>query len=96
MCTGYEIALKKTLELLESEPDLVCAKVDDLKSKEQTVRAIRTALMSKLYGYEDDLAGMVFEACKKVMDEKNQVWSQTRISVSLSCGIVHTTVERIL
>jgi len=69
---GYEIALKKTLELLESEPDLVCAKVDDLKSKEQTVRAIRTALMSKLYGYEDDLAGMVFEACKKVMDEKNQ------------------------
>ena len=86
LCTGYEIALKKTLELLESDPDLVCAKVDDLKSKEQTVRAIRTALMSKLYGYEDDLAGMVFEACKKVMDEKNQVWSQTRISVSLSSG----------
>jgi len=69
---GYELALKKTLELLESDPEMVCAKIDDLKNKEETVRAIRTAIMSKLYGYEDDLAGMVFDACKKVMDEKNQ------------------------
>ena len=44
---------------------MICAKIDDLKNKEETVRAIRTALMSKLYGYEDELAGMVFEACKK-------------------------------
>jgi len=61
---GYEIALKKVLQLLEEE---VCAKADDLKAKEDVIKAIKTAVMSKLYGYEDELASLTFDACSQVM-----------------------------
>jgi len=63
---GYELALTKSLEVLDES---VVANVDDLKKQEDVVKAIRTAVMSKLYGYEDELADLVFEACKKVMHD---------------------------
>jgi len=64
---GYELALTKSLEVLADEA--VCGNVEDLRKQEDVIKAIRTAVMSKLYGYEDELAGFVFDACKKVMGE---------------------------
>jgi len=65
---GYELALHKSLEVLASD-DAIVGNVDDLKKQEDVIKAIRTAVMSKLYGYEDELADYVFQACKKVMSD---------------------------
>ena len=56
------MACKKALELL---PDLEVAKVKDMSSKEDVIRAVRTAIMSKQYGNEDFLAGLITDACSK-------------------------------
>lgn len=44
---------------------LVIEKVEDKKDKEAVTRVIRTAIMSKQYGLEDFLAGLVADACRK-------------------------------
>jgi T-complex protein 1 subunit theta len=60
---GYELSCKKALELL---PDLVVDKVADIKNREEVVHVIRTAVMSKQYGLEDFLAGLIADACVSV------------------------------
>ena len=60
---GYELACKKALELL---PDLEVAKVKDLSNREDVMRAVRTAIMSKQYGNEDFLAGLITDACSEL------------------------------
>lgn len=44
---------------------LVIEKLKDKKDKEAVTRVIRTAIMSKQYGLEDFLAGLVADACSK-------------------------------
>jgi T-complex protein 1 subunit theta len=61
---GYEQACKKALEIL---PDLVVGKVEDTKCKDSVIKVIRTAIMSKQYGLEDFLAGVVVESCIAVL-----------------------------
>ena len=57
---GYQMALKKCLALL---PNLVCHTVNDCRNKEEVSKAMRAALMSKQYGYEDFLSNLISEAC---------------------------------
>jgi len=61
---GYEQSCKKALDLLEG---LVIRKVEDLKNREAVLQVIRTTIMSKQYGLEDFLAGLVTDACLSVM-----------------------------
>jgi len=53
---GYELALEKALEILET---LSCHEVKDISDKEAVKKVIRTAVMSKQYGNEDFLANLV-------------------------------------
>ncbi|ROW17494.1 hypothetical protein VPNG_00901 [Cytospora leucostoma] len=67
--TGYERAQKFALETLE---ELEVDKVEDLRSKEELAKAIRTVVASKQNGNEDFLADLVAEAVLAVLP-KNTV-----------------------
>lgn len=60
---GYKKAGNKSLELLET---MICRNADDCLLKEHVADALRTAIASKQYGYEDFLADLVAEACINV------------------------------
>nr|KAG5705038.1 hypothetical protein BaRGS_018768 [Batillaria attramentaria] len=62
---GYELALKKVQEIL---PSLVIGEVKDLKNNAEAKKAIRSAVMSKQYGYEDFLAGLITDACAPAVE----------------------------
>ena len=53
---GYELALEKAIEVLET---LSCHEVKDISDKVAVKKIIRTAVMSKQYGNEDFLADLV-------------------------------------
>lgn len=57
---GFEKAKDLAVEML---PDLVCETVQDTKNHAEMERALKTCLMSKQYGYEDFLSGLVSKAC---------------------------------
>ncbi|TVY43733.1 putative T-complex protein 1 subunit theta [Lachnellula occidentalis] len=66
---GYEMAQKFALEELEN---LVVDKVEDIRSKSELSKAIRTVIASKQNGNEEFLADMVSEAVQAVLP-KNPV-----------------------
>ncbi len=59
---GYEMACKKTLEIL---PDCVCSSAKNLHDLDEATAMIRSAVMSKQYGNEDFLANLIAQACGK-------------------------------
>jgi len=61
--SGYEQACKTALEMLS---ELVVENVKDKRDKTSVSKVIRSAIMSKQYGLEDFLAGLVTEACISV------------------------------
>uniref|UniRef100_A0AAY5L569 T-complex protein 1 subunit theta n=1 Tax=Esox lucius TaxID=8010 RepID=A0AAY5L569_ESOLU len=63
---GYELAMKKSLELL---PDCVCASAKNLHDVEEATAMIRPAVMSKQYGNEDFLANLIAQACVSIFPE---------------------------
>jgi len=63
---GYDIAGKKALALME---EISNESVTDAFNKDQITRAVKTAIGSKQYGYEDLLAPLVAEASLEVMPE---------------------------
>jgi T-complex protein 1 subunit theta len=62
--TGYERAQKFALEALE---ELEVDKVEDIRSKDELSKAIRTVVASKQNGNEDFLAQLIAEAILNVM-----------------------------
>lgn len=68
MIEGYEMACKKTLEIL---PDCVCSSAKNLHDLDEATAMIRSAVMSKQYGNEDFLAKLIAQACGKA-------WSQEK------------------
>lgn len=64
---GYEISVKKALEIL---PTLVCHEIEDFRDEEKVKVGIKTAIMSKQYGNEDALASLVTKACVSILPEK--------------------------
>merc|ERR1719259_958168 len=46
---------------------LVCDQVKDIRNKEEVTKAIRSSVMSKQYGNEDFIAGLVAEACISIL-----------------------------
>lgn len=57
---GYQMALKKTLEIL---PTLVVKTVTDMRDVEQVVEAIRSVVGTKQYGQEEFLSRLIANAC---------------------------------
>lgn len=66
---GYEKAQTAALQILE---ELVCDKVEDIRSQEELSKAIRTVVAAKQSGSEDFLANLVAEAVLAVLP-KNPV-----------------------
>jgi len=64
---GYEMALNKALDILET---LACYEVKNTKDEETVKKAIRTAVMSKQYGNEDFLSDLISKACISILPEK--------------------------
>lgn len=64
---GYEHALDKCLEYL---PELICLEIKDSKNIEQVTKGIRSSIMSKQYGSEDFIAGLVAKASIAILPEK--------------------------
>lgn len=64
---GYEIALEKALEVLET---LSCYEVKNTKDEAAVKKAVRTAVMSKQYGNEDFLADLITKACISILPEQ--------------------------
>jgi len=61
---GYELAKNKALESLEASR---VWSVSDVRNVEQMTKAVKTAVSSKQFGFEDELAAFVAQACVKVM-----------------------------
>lgn len=57
---GYEKAADKALEIL---PELVCYTAKNVRDVDEMTQCLKTCLMSKQYGYEDFLAGLVARCC---------------------------------
>ncbi|CAM5179197.1 unnamed protein product [Eretmochelys imbricata] len=57
---GYEVACKEAVRLL---PGLACHTLADLRDPDRVAWALRTAVGSKLFGYQDFLAGLVARCC---------------------------------
>ena len=88
---GYETAMDKAIDLL---PSLVLASVDDLRNEVAVTGAIRTAIMSKQYGHEDFLAGLVAKACISVVPKNSSSFNVDNIRVTkiLGSGVTSSSV----
>ncbi|XP_076033677.1 chaperonin containing TCP1 subunit 8 [Oratosquilla oratoria] len=87
---GYELALKKALDILES---IKCWEVVDPRNKEQVTKALRTAVMSKQYGNEDFLADLISRACISILPEKTTFnVDNVRVCKILGCGLHNSDV----
>jgi len=87
---GYELALKKAHEIL---PGLVCGKVKDLTCRDDVEKAIKASVMSKQYGNEDFLAGLITEACIGSLPKKSHFnVDNVRVCKILGAGILSSAV----
>jgi T-complex protein 1 subunit theta len=64
---GYELARDKALEFLDSSKAWSCT---DVRSEDQIIKCVTSALAAKQFGMESMLAKMVAQACVKVMPPK--------------------------
>ena len=62
--------------------------VKDIRNKEEVVKAIRASIMSKQYGNEDFIAGLVAEACISILpvnsgfNVDNIRWERDEMSIT--------------
>ncbi|KAJ1919629.1 T-complex protein 1 subunit theta [Mycoemilia scoparia] len=75
---GYELAMKKALDLLENEIKSVSV---DLKNRDDLLKAARTAISAKQYGYEDFLGNLVVEAVQSAMPQKPENFNVDNVRV---------------
>lgn len=64
---GYEKALNKALDIL---PKLVCHEIDDFRNLEKVKECLKSSIMSKQYGQEDFVTGLVAKACVAILPDK--------------------------
>ncbi|XP_055889178.1 T-complex protein 1 subunit theta-like isoform X1 [Biomphalaria glabrata] len=87
---GYEMALKKALNILEG---LSLGTVKNLRNKEEVLPAVRSAVMSKQYGNEDFLANVIADACISILPEKVSFSvDNIRVCKILGSGILQSSV----
>jgi len=87
---GYEMALEKALEVLET---LSCYEVKNNKDPVAVKKAIRTAVMSKQYGNEDFLSELIAKACISILPEKTTFnVDNVRVCKILGSGLLSSQV----
>jgi len=88
---GYTIASQEALKRLET---LVVKTVDDVRDTAQIVPALKTALASKVYGYEEMMAEKVANACQMVLPDDSSKFNvdNVRVSKLLGKGVTDSVV----
>jgi len=87
---GYELALNKALEILET---LTCFEVKNTKDEESVKKAIRTAVMSKQYGNEDFLSEIITKACISILPDNTTFnVDNVRVCKILGSGLQNSQV----
>ncbi|KJE93545.1 chaperonin containing TCP1 subunit 8 [Capsaspora owczarzaki ATCC 30864] len=89
--SGYDLAAKKALELLSG---LACYTVENIRDKTQVAYALKTALASKQFGYENFLSELVAKACVDILPKKNTNFNvdNVRVVKILGSGVLASTV----
>lgn len=87
---GYNIALKKTQEIL---PKLICHEIKDLSNLDLVKQSLKSCFSSKQLGYEDFLSELVGSACLKAM-KQNQTFNvdNVRVCKILGSGVLSSSV----
>ena len=88
---GYEMALEKALEILQT---LTCFEVKNTRDEESVKKAVRTAVMSKQYGNEDFLAQLITQACISILPDKETQFNvdNVRVCKILGSGLTSSQV----
>ncbi|KAK7605393.1 hypothetical protein V9T40_007251 [Parthenolecanium corni] len=87
---GYELAVEKALEIL---PTLTCYEVKDFRNKNEVLKGIKTAIMSKQYGNEDMLSNLIADACISILPEDGSFnVDNVRICKILGSGLSSSVV----
>ncbi|XP_075975143.1 chaperonin containing TCP1 subunit 8 [Anticarsia gemmatalis] len=87
---GYEKALEKCIEIL---PSLICEEIKDCKNVDAVTKGIIPSIMSKQYGNEDFIAGLVTKACVAILPEKTTFnVDNVRICKILGSGLLQSEV----
>uniref|UniRef100_A0A665XBS4 T-complex protein 1 subunit theta n=1 Tax=Echeneis naucrates TaxID=173247 RepID=A0A665XBS4_ECHNA len=87
---GYEMACRKTLEIL---PECVCSSAKNLHDVKEATSLIRTSVMSKQYGSEDFLASLIAQACVSIFpDSGNFNVDNVRVCKILGCGVLASSM----
>lgn len=90
---GYEMALEKALSVLET---LSVDEVKDPRNLEEVTKALKTAVMSKQYGYEDFLSELIAKACISILPEKTTFnVDNVRVCKILGSGLLQSTVVQV-
>jgi len=80
---GYEMALEKAIEILQT---LTCYEVKNTRDEESVMKAVRTAVMSKQYGNEDFLAKLITKACISILPDKETQFNVDNVRVCKILG----------
>merc|ERR1712117_884193 len=80
---GFEMALEKALEVLET---LTCYEVTNTRDEESAKKGIKTAVMSKQYGHEDFLADLITKACISILPDKETQFNVDNVRVCKILG----------
>eukprot|EP00829_Urostomides_striatus_P005095 TRINITY_DN1564_c0_g2_i2.p1 TRINITY_DN1564_c0_g2~~TRINITY_DN1564_c0_g2_i2.p1 ORF type:complete len:245 (+),score=61.63 TRINITY_DN1564_c0_g2_i2:2-736(+) len=80
---GYEKAYKKCLEIL---PTLVTSTIKDISNKEEVLPCLLSVASTKLYGYENVLAPLIFEACGYIMPKNHTNFDVDNVRVAKIMG----------
>lgn len=87
---GYQLALKKALDLL---PELSVDEVKDVRNPEEALKAVRTAMSSKPLAGADQLTKLVAEACLAVLPESGALnVDNVRVCKVLGSGLDQSQV----
>ena len=93
VASGYELALEKALSVLET---CSCKEVKDVRNESEVLPVIRTAVMSKQYGYEDFIAKLIVTACTSILPNKSESFNVDNIRVTkiLGSGLLKSEVVK--
>jgi T-complex protein 1 subunit theta len=90
---GYEKACEKALELL---PDHTCYTAKNVRDKTEMEYCLKTCLMSKQYGHEEFLAGLVAQVCCESVPEDRVDFNvdNVRIAKIVGQGVVASSAVK--
>lgn len=89
--SGYDIAYKKALEILE---DLACFTLNDVRDKKAVAEALKTTVASKQFGYEDFLSKLIADACVDILPKNAASFNvdNVRVVKILGSGVLSSSV----